>query len=77
MHRGARVFEFGEADPRAYSTRVLTYGELFHVKRLKGLRHRLTDWIPSSTADGISKGIKVLVALGVITGVIVALVKLG
>jgi hypothetical protein len=74
--RGARVFEFGEAGPRDYQTRVVTYGELFGVKRLKRIRHRLTDWIPSSTADGISKGIKLLLALGVLAGAIIALVKL-
>jgi hypothetical protein len=76
IHRGVRVFEFDETAPRDYQTRVLTYGELFNARRLKRIKHRLADWVPSSTADGISKGIKVLLALALIGGIIVALVKL-
>jgi hypothetical protein len=76
VNRGVRVFEFDEANLRDYATRVVTYGELFGVKRLKRIRHRLTDWIPSSTADGISKGIKVLLALALIAGAIIALAKI-
>jgi hypothetical protein len=76
VFRGARVFEIDEAAPRGYTTRVVTYGELFNVKRLKRIKHRLVDWIPSSTADGISKGIKLLLALALIAGAVAALVKL-
>jgi len=76
VNRGARVFEFDEADIRRYRTRVLTYGELFDRKRVIGIKRMLIDQVPSSSADGIAKGIKLLLALGVLAGIIVALVKL-
>jgi hypothetical protein len=76
VHRGVRVFEFDEANIRAYRTRVLTYGELFRKKRVKGLRRWLADQAPSSVDDAISKGLKLLLALGILAGVIIALVKL-
>jgi len=76
VHRGVRVFEFHEADPRNYQTRVVTYGELFHAKGVKGIKRRLIDQIPSSEADAVAKGIKLLLALGVLAGIVVALVKL-
>ena len=76
VNRGVRVFEIDEADPRAFDTRVLTYGELFHTKHVKKLKHWLTDQTPSSMDDAVSKGVKVLLALGVITGAIVALAVL-
>jgi len=71
--RGVRVFEFDETGPRAYQTRVLTYGELFRTKHVKGLKRWLTDQAPSSMDDAISKGLKLLLALGVIAGIIAAL----
>ena len=76
VHRGVRVFEFGETDVRAYKTQVLTYGELFHRKRVSSLKHWMTDQTPSSVDDAIAKGIKLLVALGVLAGLVIALVIL-
>ncbi|MDR2687928.1 MAG: metallophosphoesterase family protein [Oscillospiraceae bacterium] len=76
VHRGVRVFEIDQANPRAYGTRVIIYGELFHAKRVKKLRHWLTDQTPSGLDDAISKGLKLLLALGVIAGVVAALVIL-
>ena len=73
VRRGVRVFEIDEADPRACQTRLVTYGELFNKKRVKNLRHWLTDQAPSSVDDAISKGLKLLLALGLAAGVIVAL----
>jgi len=73
VHRGVRVFEFDEADPRAYRTRVVSYGDLFHRKSVSGLKHWLTDLTPGSVDDAVSKGIRLLLALGVIAGMIIAL----
>jgi len=73
VRRGVRVFEIGEADPRAYQTRVVTYAALFGRKRVRRLKHWLADQAPSSVADAISKGIKLLLALGVIAGIVAAL----
>jgi len=76
VRRGVRVFEIGEADPRAYQTRVITYGKLMGAKRVRRLKHWLTDQTPSSMDDAISKGIKLLIALGLVAAVVVALVIL-
>jgi len=76
VHRGVRVFEIHEADPRAYQTRVVTYGDLFHKKRVGSLKHWMTDQTPSSMDDAISKGAKLLLALGIVGGIIAALVIL-
>ena len=76
VRRGVRVFEFGLAGIRDYRTRVLTYGELFHRKRVIGIKRMLIDQIPSSAADAIAKGIKLLLALGIIAGLVAVLVKL-
>jgi len=76
VHRGVRVFEFDEADIRDYQTRVVTYAELFNARRLGRIKVMLVDWVPGSVADGVSKGIKLLLALGAIAGVIALLVKL-
>jgi len=76
VNRGVRVFEFDEGAIRAYKTRVLTYGELFDRKRVIGIKRMLIDQIPSSAADGIARGIKLLLALGVLAGLIFALVTL-
>ena len=73
VRRGVRVFEIDQADPRAYQTRVVTYGALFGAKRVKKLKHWLTDQIPTSEADAVSKGLKALLVLGVIAGIIAAL----
>ena len=76
VNRGVRVFEFDEADLRAYETRVITYGELFHTKRVKKLKHWMMDQAPGSTAEAISMGFKGLLALAVLAGIIIALVAL-
>ena len=76
VRRGVRVFEFDLANLRDYQTRITTYGELFNRKRVVGLKRLLTDQIPSSAADAIAKGIKLLLALGVLAGIIIALVVL-
>ncbi|MCL2300384.1 MAG: metallophosphoesterase family protein [Firmicutes bacterium] len=76
VRRGVRVFEFDEADVRSYKTRVLTYTEMFGAKHVKRLSHWLMDQAPSSADDAISKGIKVLLILAGIAGVVVALVRL-
>jgi len=73
VHRGVRVFEIDEADVHAYKTHVVTYAELFHRKRVSSLKHWMTDQTPSSMDDAISKGIKLLLALGVLAGIIIAL----
>ena len=74
--RGVRVFEIEEADPRAYQTRVITYGALMGKKRVKKLKHWLIDQTPSSMDDAISKGIKLLIGLGLLAAVVAALVLL-
>jgi len=76
VHRGVRVFEFDEAGPRAYRTRVITYGALFHTKHVKKWKHWLTDQTPSSMDDAISKGVKLLLALALVAAVIAALIIL-
>ena len=76
VRRGVRVFEIDEADPRAYRTRVLTYGELFRRKRVSRLKHWISDQAPTSVADAISKGVKLLLALALIAGGVVALAVL-
>jgi len=74
--RGVRVFEFDEADVRAYQTRVVTYAQLFHIKHVKGLRRWLIDQAPSSVADAVSKGLKLLLALGILAAMIITLMIL-
>jgi len=76
VNRGVRVFEIDEANLRAYQTRVVTYGELFNAKRVKRLKHWLTDQTPSSVDDAISKGIRLLLTLGVVAGIVVGLILL-
>jgi len=74
--RGVRVFEFDEANIRAYQTRIVTYAELFDKKRVSSVKHWLADQSPSSVADAVSKGIKLLLALGGIAALIIALLIL-
>jgi len=74
--RGVRVFEFSEADPRAYRTRVVTYAELCHKKSVGSLKHWLVDQVPGSVDDGIRKGVRLLLILGGVAGAVIALVKL-
>jgi len=76
VRRGVRLFEIDENDPRAYKTRVITYGELFNTKHVKGLKRWMTDQAPSSVDDAISKGLRLLLALGVLGGIIAALAVL-
>ena len=76
VYRGVRVFEFDEANPRDYSTRVIHHKDLFGRRRVRRLSHWLIDQTPTSVDDGIRKGVKVLVGLGVIVAAIVALVLL-
>jgi len=76
VRRGVRVFEFAEIDVRSYKTWVLTYGELFNRKRVRHLKHWLMDQTPSSVDDAVAKGIRLLIGLGVLVGIITALAVL-
>lgn len=76
VYRGVRVFEFDEANPRDYKTRVVYYKDLLGRKRVRKLSHWLTDQTPSCVDDAINKGIKLLIGLGVIGAIVAALIIL-
>jgi len=76
VYRGVRVFEFDEQSPRDYTTRVVYYKDLFNRKRVRKISHWLMDQTPSSVDDGVRKGVKVLVGLGVIAAIAAALIIL-
>ncbi|MDR2753289.1 MAG: metallophosphoesterase family protein [Oscillospiraceae bacterium] len=74
VNRGVRVFEIDEADPHAYTTRLVTYKDLTG-KHKPGFGTWLADQAPTSADDAAAKILPLLGILAVVAAGIVLLVK--
>ncbi|MCL2509129.1 MAG: metallophosphoesterase family protein [Oscillospiraceae bacterium] len=77
VERGVRVFEVSESDPRGYTSRALTYRELFGKKVLNVFRKKFYDYVPSSVDAAIPLIGKALGFMALIAAVIILLIKFG